>query len=138
MPRLTDSHYLEIHHHVRRVWLEDPHPLSALSANEQWDIHRYFAPDADLSDDELLVHRRRVTRFEPNTPARAGRAYGKLLRAIDAEEKFVPAPRFPRKKYQRGEAGLLTVRAVVRPKLDVEQLARALIEIAFEVASRHK
>lgn len=88
MPRLTDRHYLEIHHHVRHIWLDNSHPLSALSPKEQWDIHRYFAPDEDLSDDELLTHHRRVTRFEPKTPSRASRAYAHLLRAIKEEQEY--------------------------------------------------
>jgi hypothetical protein len=136
MPRLTNRHYLEIHYHIRSVWLDNPHPLTALSPKEQWDIHRYFMPDEGLSDDDLLTHRRRVTQFEPKTPQRAGRAYAHLLRAIKEEQEFLPVLRPPRKKYQRVEAGELTVRAVMRPVPDAKLLARALIDLAMEYKQR--
>lgn len=80
MPRLTNTTYLFHHHQLKGLWATDERWFRYLSPNGQWALHRFYQPASDLTDTELIVHRRAVTAAEPFLPQRAGRAYARFSR----------------------------------------------------------
>jgi hypothetical protein len=140
MPRLTPAAYQTIHEHLRQFWLHDGDKFYLLSPTEQWLLHTYFMPDVQLSADELASYRREVTKQNPSLPQRAGRAFTKLLRELDAENArrearaATQAPRggTSRRRPSRNADRIVTVRSVVRPEPDKELLARALVAFVKE------
>lgn len=75
MPRLTNKQFLDIHHKLRRLWLDDPRLFAELIINEQWHLHDFFGPDYDWPDDKMLIRRGYMTKIEPSLPQKAGRTH---------------------------------------------------------------
>ncbi|WAC90165.1 hypothetical protein [Mycobacterium sp. Aquia_213] len=78
-------------------------------------MHRFYQPASDLTESELLVHRRAVKVADPSLPQRAGRAYARFSRG---DTMLVG-----------GNQGII-VRSVVRPEPDLRLLVKAAIAIA--------
>lgn len=130
MPRLTNPAYIELHHRLRRLWVANDANYLEFSPTEQMAIHGFFAPSKDLDDDALIEHRTEITARQPSLPQRAGRA----VRFLDQIERSAvyrqdraaelvqnPPPRRPKGQripHHRGSHNL-TVRAVMRPEIDV-------------------
>lgn len=144
MPRLTNSEYLDRCHWLCQVWL-DPHrtPLIILTPNEQWDIHAYFQPSRELSDEELISHRKQLLINQPGLPARAGKVFNKMVRVIDsAREKANGDPKLTM-HYIHDAAHRSTVvdkrgrkhhtYAIVKPEPDLDKLAQALLGLARQM-----
>ena len=132
MPRLTNSHYLDIHRKLRTCWLEHQFLFATIEAHEQWDLHSYFKPYAGMPDAELIEHRKAITKQNPGLPQRAGRAFAHLRRnneAIARPQAQATKPVATTSK-QRNSAGPLKVYPLVNPEPDYRQLARAFIRIA--------
>lgn len=79
MSRLTNHHFIQTHHQLRRLWLHANYVYGHLTATEQWRLHDFFQPSMDLTAAELLAHRRRITAEQPNLPAQAGRALASCM-----------------------------------------------------------
>lgn len=84
MPRLTQSAYLNLHHHLRQLWRHDSGMFSLVSPPEQWDVHAFYAAERNFSDAELGEYRQKVTAQDPSLPQRAGKALTKLMLEMDA------------------------------------------------------
>ncbi|WP_157931080.1 hypothetical protein [Mycobacteroides abscessus] len=91
-----------------------------LSAQEQWDLHKYFLLTEHLSDVELLEHRRTITEEKPSLPQRAGRAFSCLEHGT---WKKVPPT-------QLANGRSISVQGIMRPKPDLELLAKAVVLLA--------
>jgi hypothetical protein len=134
MPRLTSQRYIEIHCWLRNYWLEDAAPYVYLTPEEQWNLHEFFQPCKQLSDDELTVHREAVTRRFPSLPQRAGRALKKFEKATEvASLRQVQSFNVQMKagEYKRPAShGPITVRSLAQPEVDTTELARLLWDIA--------
>jgi hypothetical protein len=53
--------------HLRSFWLESEGAVFAeLPPQQQWYLHDYFLPDEQLSDTELLAHRKVISRQRPS------------------------------------------------------------------------
>ncbi len=129
MPRLSNELYYKRYEVLRWLWLNENKTYGCLSPKEQWAIHSFFQPSKDLSFDELVAHRRTIVKERPTLPARAGKA-GRRLVDI-ATGKHSPKPsRSTAAASRQGKGRQVYVRGVVRPEIDVEKLARALLEIA--------
>jgi hypothetical protein len=131
MPRLTNTDYLDIHHKLRACWLSQPHQMlfAMLEPHEQWSLHYYFKPACDMTDAELLEHRKSITAEYSSLPHRAGRAFAQLCRINEELAR--------RQTEARDGSGRQTqpsdpprVYGLVRPEVDVEMLARVLVEMA--------
>lgn len=128
MPRTTTQQYLQAHRTLRSLWLDtDGAVFTELSPKEQWYLHDYFRPSEQLSSDELLAHRKTISRQRPSLPQSAGRALSLLMRMLQTyvEPRPVvqqkPGVRLPTRRVHR-----ITVRAVVQPKPDAAKLAQVI------------
>ena len=144
MSRLTPKQYLRTHRQLRRFWLSDDRLYAELTPLEQWQLHDYFQPSKNLTDEELLAHREHITKERPSLPQQAGRALSKfqawaaqlgLARVRRAKAPIAMGGRRGGKRRDRH----LTVKAVVRPEIDLDKLARALLAVAKDqVAARRR
>lgn len=137
MSRLSTQSYLDNHHFLRDLWLSDPGVFAYISTQEQWALHRYFRLFESLTDTELIEHRKQLA--EPQLPQRAGRALShfkfELKQLATRRANIQPVEQV---KYKRDSRSYeLKVRAVVKPELDVDQLARAIIDMAFDLAKKN-
>jgi hypothetical protein len=125
MPRLTNDRYIKRHLLLRQLWLKHQARYALLKPTQQWDVHDYYRPSEELTRAELLEHRRRVSRERPALPQRASKAFKILIGAAPAAppaDTIINAgPRGDRR---------IRVRAIVRPQIDVEKLASALLMLA--------
>jgi hypothetical protein len=116
---------------AKRSWIQQEGRFGLLRPNQQWDVHDYYKPSHELSEAELLVHRQQISYERPGLPARASRAF-KVL--IDPSRTTSTAG-----SVQESTSGRrLTVRAVVRPEPNIEQLARALLNLAEQIADQER
>ncbi|TWE12605.1 hypothetical protein BKA23_1420 [Rudaeicoccus suwonensis] len=148
MPRFTNHHYLELHRRLRALWLQDDANYLDFTTTEQLTIHRFFAPGKDLDDEALLARRQEITKLEPSLPQRAGRAIANLdqIERIAAyrqnrAEELARNPPQPRPKGQRvtrpkGSEYNITVRGVMRPEIDIQRLACAIVHMAMDKAEK--
>jgi hypothetical protein len=127
MPRLTTKHYLKIHQMLNYHWFHDPAPYHHLSAQEQWDLHRFFWGYKELSDVALSEHRRTVSKQDCSLPQRAGRALERFNRVVERRTRTEPR-QFSFKRAPKGSYKVVAY-PLVQPELDLVQLARAIIAI---------
>lgn len=126
MPRLTNDLYLKRHRWLYKLWFDhDGAPFSYLKPNEQWDLHAYYQPYKDLTDEELLEHRKQISKERPSLPARAGKAFTNLATGKQTGVKIS----------HTGKRSI-SVRAIVRPEIDLKLLSKALIGVAIEMARK--
>lgn len=123
MARLTNQHYLLIHRQLRKAWLEVPHCISWLTPTEQWQLHDFFQPANQLTEVELLAHRRDITKRRPTLPSQAGRALAKLYRIAQTSQLIKQVTPI-------GHGRHIAVYGLVNPELDLEALAHILVDIA--------
>jgi hypothetical protein len=127
MPRLNNDHYIQRHLLLRQMWLKQEGRFSLLTPTQQWDVHDYYLPSHEFTEAELLVHRRQITLEHPTVPARASKAFKILIdpaRSTRTAETVRTAP----------NGRQIRVRAVVQPEPNFEQLARALLSLAEQLA----
>lgn len=131
---MTDKEYL-----VRREFLVDAWNFfrgvfTAVSYNQQLEVHRFFQPYKELTDEEALVHRKKISAEEPSLANRAGKLY--LL--IEAEAHRLRSqlenepPQDPTKRVRVGtHRGNREVRVVplAKPKVDAMKMAEALLTL---------
>jgi hypothetical protein len=127
MPRLTDTEYLIRHDMIARVWRGEHSRLSYLTARQQRDLHDYFQTTSTATDEELVIERRRLTEAHPSLPHRASRAFLALLRP---SESTLPGATRSSKN--------ITVRPVIRPDIDVDHLARALMDLVASLPQEER
>jgi hypothetical protein len=127
MPRLTTKHYLKIHHLLNYHWSNDPAPYRHLSAQEQWDLHRFFWGYKELSDIALCEHRRTVSKQDCSLPQRAGRALSRFKRVVELRTQIEPG-QLSFKRAPKGSCKVVTY-PLMCPELDLAQLARVIIAI---------
>jgi hypothetical protein len=131
MPRVTDQDYLDRHHRLRQVWLNASGRFANLATGEQWDLHAYYVPSKDLSDEALLEHRGRITQQRRSLPAKAGKAFEAL--ASGKVHAVVSGPVITKGKLAGHH---LSVRAIVRPEPDLRKFAQALLGVAEDMARK--
>jgi hypothetical protein len=131
MPRLTNARYIAIHELLKRVWQENPPTFGYLSPEEQWLLHDYFRPSENLTETELIAHRREITAERPSLPHQAGRALADLGRTVagltlaSQQQTTTSMKRLP--KGRRNPK----VSAVVNPKLGTKAFARLLVDLVW-------
>lgn len=130
MPKLSNEDYLVRHEMLHRVWGRDARPYSHLTYQQQRDLHDYYAPAKNLSNEELLVHRKRVTRKDPSLPQRASKAFLVMLRP-DIQKDPTPV-----RTDFRGRK--ITVRSLARPQIGTEKLAVALLDMVGKMTPQQR
>ncbi len=106
--------------------------FAELSPQEQWYLHDYFRPSEQLSDDELLAHRKAISRQRPSLPQSAGRAFNLLVRML--QRSWSRSRRDPEARGAVANHAVhhIIVRAVVQPKPDVDMYARAVVQMVMK------
>lgn len=147
MPRLSNALYLERHRFLRVAWLEFDHLYSVLPMRQQWDLHAFYVPDKDLSDEQLLEHRGEITEQRPSLPASSGRSFEILndafRRAFEWAEgddlRFRQAVGNLSRQATTKSTGKrqIRIRVVVRPEIDLQKLARALLDHPAVLMEQH-
>ena len=138
-----DKQYLRIHKRLRRFWFRAKSVYSYLTPNEQWQLHDFYRPSEELSDEQLTVHRVEITKARPALPHQAVRALEKLdaaaanwaLKAVRPRE---PALSPARRKGSGRRKHNLVIRSIVRPKIDIKKLSRAIILLAEDLAREER
>lgn len=136
MPRLSAKDYLKYRKFLRRLWLQRQATYSYLTPTQQWQIHAFFRPDEDLTDDQLLEHRKQITAEQPSLPHQAGRAikdFGQMLRGKAKVQATATTVSTGRKR----DTKTIRARSVVRPQIDTPRLAKVLIALEAQ-ENKHK
>lgn len=147
MPRLTHSTYLAQRDVLRELWVRsEGRAFAVLLPLEQWDLHEFFAIRVALSDEGLREQRKLATTHDLSLPQRAGRALKNLnerlaadavrLEAERAAEASAPTP--AKRKYRKNANRTIRVRSVVHPQPDAAKFARALLDLAKELAEKER
>jgi hypothetical protein len=131
MSRLNHTEYLIRHEMVHQAWERDKRFYSCLTVGQQRDIHAYFLAAHDCSDAALLEHRRQVTTSDPSLPHRASRAFLVMLRPpVDRATTRSTKPNRANRK--------ISVRPVIRPDVDVDALAKVLLEVVQSMTTEER
>ncbi len=127
MSRLTPQTYVTHRHHLQQLWDEDQKSFSILSSPDQAALHAFYAPAINKTYEELVAHRHTIKQTDPSLPNRAGKAYAKLMRGEQA-----PITHYAEAPYGRR----IYLRTVMRPKPDVDLLAKAFYMLAQQENSK--
>lgn len=132
MPRLSNRRYLAHCRFLRATWLKHDMLYGLLPINAQWDLHAFYKPDEELTDQQRLAHREHVTSERPALPARAGRSFNQIYRSFEQarDRAMLRQPAHQPKRRDRQ----IRVYGIARPEPDLKLLARALVQSAIEQA----
>lgn len=111
---------MKIAHELAARWKADPGSLAEYSPQDQRYLHDYYRPSETLSDEQLLEHRREITKDQPSLPQCAGRALN-----------HVYVPEIALYSTARRSYGI-TVREVIQPIPGYTQLAHALMFMTID------
>jgi hypothetical protein len=135
MSRLTDTVYLNQRNQLRGDWFDHRGwTFSRLEPIEEMDLHAYFAPTKDLTDEQAIAHRREASKRDPSLPQRAGRAFARASEYLGKYPELQPSASFV--KTQTGPRGEIIVHSVLRPELDVSKLVLALMRLQEDEEKR--
>ncbi len=124
MPRLANPDYLFIHHYLHNVWIEQRRGFSLISTRDQRYLHDYFRPSDQLTDAQLLSHRKTISFKQPQLPQCAGRALRHLARP-GRDAKYARA---------HGSKYDVVVYPLLRPQPHVRLLLGAMQALAQRMA----
>jgi hypothetical protein len=141
MPRLSTQLYLQRHHFLRKAWTEGAKSIFAVvPAHLQWDVHKFYQPDHQLTDGGLIEHRRAVSKSASSLPQRVSRAFLRIQDAFDtANAAFETAGHDARvfdqtlSRYFPATTNgkrIIRVAAIARPEPDYDRLVGVLLDMA--------
>lgn len=129
MPRTIAKAYLDAHHDLHKLWLKDQSIFAELTAQGQWLLHDYFRPASNLTNAELVIHRKAISIQRRSLPQQAGKAYVTLRVAIAEQGERAGQVLPPRSRSGRRHEYNVTVTSVVKP-LDPHAFARSLAKVS--------
>lgn len=139
MPRLTHNQYCEHRSFLRDAWLHGMGPYGNFTPREQWDLHAYFAPTKKMSDAELRQYRKDKTEADPSLPQRAGKIMSRfydehhaLKYAVAPMPAVVAAGKGASKRLRKADRRV-TVKAVVKPEVDMDSMKKAMRELVRQL-----
>ena len=148
MPRISNELYIQRHRFLRKAWTEGLQEIFAvLRTHQQWDVHKFYQPDRQLTDQQLIDYRLNITRSHPTLPQRASRSYLQMQDAFDhAYEAFEAADLNEQVFNQKlkslvrsSGSGKIRVTAIAKPAPDLRRLAHALVDEAQrQVEEEHR
>jgi hypothetical protein len=123
------------HARLRELWLKLEGMYSLLSPRKQWDIHAYYQPSKNLTDQALFTHREIITKENPSLPSRASKAFVELVRKVEAvalaskEARQKQAPQAVHHTRPRPRVvGVEVTGVVVQPEPDWDKFAWATLQ----------
>jgi hypothetical protein len=153
MPRLSNDQYLFRHDFLYRLWTDERLLFRLLTPTQQRNLHRYYLPAMEVSDDHLLAHRRQLDRDQPSLGIRAGKSFALLQQdfngacdtyGLDAVIAGCAIPAFmSQRKVESGRMTLrkgcngprqVSVSSLMLPEPDIDLLAKALLRLAEQLA----
>jgi hypothetical protein len=141
MTRIREGEQLGRRDLLVACWHYVPEVIDLLTPKEQWELHRFYVPSRDLTDDEFLDHMKQVSAPEPSLAQRVGKHYRLIFtvykRYADqfGKTNFAAIRAGIIRDYARGnrdpsEKRQLVITPLVNPDIDYEKLARALLDLA--------
>ena len=135
MPRLTDNTFIQRHHILRDVWLKLHQIYHELPSDQYWDLHSYFRPSKELTNTELLEHRRTITKLRPSLPHRAGKAYA-AIRSAQREAQFPVRAQLtptPVSLQTAVSTERIRIKAILKPEPDFTKIAQVILGVAEQM-----
>ncbi|MDQ1131135.1 hypothetical protein [Microbacterium sp. SORGH_AS_0888] len=141
MARVDDHNHLGRRDLLVACWNHVPVAIGLLSPKARWELHRFYAPSRDLTDDEFLAHMKQVLASEPSLAQRVGKHYRLIFTVYKRYADQVGKTNFSaieagirrdyaRKNWDPSEKRRIMIMPLVNPDIDYEKLARALLEQA--------
>lgn len=161
MPRLTTSDYLYRHDFLADLWshADTQAIFTFLLSAEQRELHKYYQSHRELSREQLIAHRKEVSRTDPSLAHRAGKHFKAIeyqfvrvvgpmgapletaqdlvaalatLRLLDAQAQAMPVVQESVKK-ARKKPGEISIYPLATPELDSAELAAVFVAAADEI-----
>jgi len=60
------------------LWRDHRSIFACVDMRAQWDVHAFYQPSKELSDTELLAHRRAISKERPSLPSTASKHFRRL------------------------------------------------------------
>jgi hypothetical protein len=139
VPRLTNKEYL-----AQRVFIQDAlrgfsDVFASLSYNDQLTLHTFYASNQDLTDDELIEHRTKITKQQPSLPQRAGKLFGQVFTAAVRRERRLSRPKKqPAKVRVPAGKGHIRIYPLAKPEPDIEGLSQVLLDVARSMEAEER
>ena len=134
MPRLTNTAYLVQRERLIKAFNIRPSLFTALSYNDQLDLHAFYALHQEWIDQDLLAHRAQVTKEHPSLPHRAGKLYARINRQLQNNRPHQPLPPTGTSTSKRVKVpgslrqSNIRIEGLAHPVPDYQKLAKALID----------
>ena len=123
MPRLTNKQYLERCRALRQIWLSGQKFFGVIPYKQQLDVHLFYAPARNWSDEEMIEHRLNVQEFDSSLPQRASRGFTQI------EAAFLAPVNDPAKRRVPMSETKVRVTAIARPEINSKLMTHALLEL---------
>jgi hypothetical protein len=155
MPRVTSLEHYRRYQFLHTAWSGFSILYTLFPIEQQWQIHDFYQPSKDLTQDELLIH---ITRLKETRPALVNQVgkhvrlmmkvfhnVSKDLNVSEADQtmalsavirQVAPAPISSVTASSSKDRGRLSVRAVARPEIDMKKLTRAFVMLAEEMIEK--
>jgi hypothetical protein len=129
------------------VWQQHKKLFTLLTPGQQLEVYDYFQATKDFPDEQLLVNRRFMTQAQPSLPQRAGKHFSRLWQAYRTAEKLaeghpelldqaiahVVSKHSAQQEGAVTKKGTVTIRALAKPEIDLDKLARALLTMVDDL-----
>jgi hypothetical protein len=109
-----------------------------LAYNQQLELHAFYQPSKNLTDDESSAHRQQISQEQPSLPNRAGKLFAEVERYTRAiRERMEQQP--PQDPAQRVRVPVgqtqrhIHVLPLARSEVDIVKLAGALLDLAEQM-----
>jgi hypothetical protein len=135
VPRLSNKQYLNQRVFLAKTRREVPGAFSSLTYAQQRDIHDYFQPNENWTEEEVLEHRVVVSRAQPSLPQRAGKHFRQVTVEVELPTQPITARAEP--TTTTPSTGI-TVRGLARPAPDSRLIAHALLDFAKHLDNDRK
>ncbi|HEX6416099.1 MAG TPA: hypothetical protein VFZ62_01095 [Candidatus Saccharimonadales bacterium] len=145
MPRVTPTKHYYRYQFLRVAWLEFPKLYALLPLDAQRQVHEFYRPSEELTKNELVTHIKALNNTKPTLVHQVGkhvRIMKEVFRRI-SKELGVPPPEWhgamgsavqhvnsSPANMETKDGRQYTISALARPEVNIQLLARALIELA--------
>jgi hypothetical protein len=152
VPRIDDLNHLGRRDLLAVCWRFIPQFFSLLSPSAQSDLHRFYGPSLELTDEQVLARIKHAGQQDPSLRNRAGKYYKVIFDRYKhyadqvGKENFNvirfllthDLPHLTRDPIKPVETGRrkrqVSVQVLMRPEIDVKKFSRALLALAEQLA----
>ena len=143
MPRVTPAEHFRRHQFLRMLWTEPglDELFALLPVQAQWEIHKYYQPDADLTAADFEVNHLGLNQIQPQLAHLAGRhfhmlesAFIQLSRNYGADSQQIRkavGQDIHRQYVTKHPDSKVSISVIANPEPDAQKLARALLSLAI-------